>query len=535
MKSCSSQLATVVIALWTVSASATVRYVDSQSASPAVPYTSWATAATNIQDAIDASVTGDQILVTNGVYRTGGRLMSGPTTNRVAVYRAVTLQSVNGPAATVIEGYQVPGTTNGPQAVRCVYLADGAVLIGFTLTNGGTAVAFTFGEAGGGAKCDSASGTISNCVFVSNAADGSGGGVVRGTLNDCTLVGNYAGSSGGGADSSTLNNCLIADNRARSGGGTLNATLKNCTISNNVAFGSGGGILGSGGGILSSKATGCWIIANHALNGGGAAMASQASPLTNCILLGNVATSSGGGAYQCPLYNCTVVSNSAVSGGGVQGNTPINSIIYYNSAPNGANWMSVQMANCCTVPAQDATSFTNAPLFVDLAGGDFHLQTNSPCINSGRNSYAGITDADGNPRIAGGTVDVGAYEFQSPASVLAYVWAQQYGLPTDGSADYTDPDGDGANNWQEWISGTVPIDSASVLKLFTPSKDAPGVKVSWQSVDGKTYFLQRSSNLVAPPPFSVIQSNIAATGGTTTFTDGTATNVGPYFYRVGVQ
>jgi len=173
--------------------------------------------------------------------------------------------------------------------------------------------------------------------------------------------------------------------------------------------------------------------------------------------------------YNSTLNNCTIVGHT--NGYAAYLSTLKNCIIYYNAA----NFFSGSMANCCTTPLPSGSgNFTNDPTFVNLAAGDYHLQPVSPCINAGNNLYAtNSTDLAGSPRIQGWTVDVGAYEVQSPSSILSYVWAQQFGLTTDGTADFADFDGDGLNNWQEWLAGTNPTNAASVLVMGAPSTNSP--------------------------------------------------------------
>jgi hypothetical protein len=97
-------LAAVIFLNVPLNAPAATHYVDANGTNATPPYADWLTAATNIQDAVDAAGTGDLILVTNGVYAFGGRQTSDGTSNRVVLDKAITLQSVNGRQSTLIDG-----------------------------------------------------------------------------------------------------------------------------------------------------------------------------------------------------------------------------------------------------------------------------------------------------------------------------------------------------------------------------------------------------------------------------------------------
>ncbi len=196
----SIRLSGAVLALASLHLAAATLYVDLKCPSPAWPFATWATAATTIQEAVDAAAAGDDIVVTNGLYEVGGR-DAGGMSNRVAVTKPVRVLSVNGPEVTTIAGYQVPRTTFGNGALRCAYLTNGAILAGFTLTRGATQNrldAHFPQSSGGGVWCESTNSVVSNCALTTNAA-GYGGGARSGTLHNCRLTGNWAYFGGGGA------------------------------------------------------------------------------------------------------------------------------------------------------------------------------------------------------------------------------------------------------------------------------------------------------------------------------------------------
>lgn len=528
----------------TLRTAAATFYVDANGTNPELPYANWSTAATNIQNALSLTASNDLVLVTNGIYQYGSTLFNDPTNQvtqhvpcRILVPSGVTVSSVNGPSVTIILGNQI----------CCACLAGNSVLSGFTLTNGTSAL-------GGGAFCPTTNTLISNCIICSNRAE-AGGGVYLGTLNHCilsnniaTIVGTTTGPlSGGGACGSILNNCILIGNTAAWGGGAYNCNLNSFSLIENTASNTPSSNAG-GGGAFGGTLNNCLVMSNSVLTGlyfgfgdGGGCCSNV---VNNSVLIYNTsgpdATST---AWACSLTNCTICYNYVPRGSDLDNMLAYcalrNCILYYNTnaGSNGQQYGTTNFQSCCLQPIEDgkfgSNNTTNPPLFTGAL--DFHLQTNSPCINSGNNSYVTTTtDLDGNSRIVGGTVDMGAYEYQTPASVISYAYLQQYGLPTDGSVDFADLDGTGFNVFQDWIAGLNPTNSSSILVMLSSvaTNNASGITVTWQSVTNILYNLQRSTNLTTS--FLTIQSNIVGQAGTTSYRDASATNNTPYFYRVGV-
>ena len=89
----------------------------------------------------------------------------------------------------------------------------------------------------------------------------------------------------------------------------------------------------------------------------------------------------------------------------------------------------------------DPSNLNNAnPLFVNSAGGNFRLQSGSPCINTGNNQAPGIPlyDIDEQPRIMGGGIDMGAYEAVGPVLPVALFSASPLSGPAPLTVNFQD-------------------------------------------------------------------------------------------------
>ncbi len=117
-----------------------------------------------------------------------------------------------------------------------------------------------------------------------------------------------------------------------------------------------------------------------------------------------------------------------------------------------------------------------------------------------------------------------------------HYWLEGYGLVTGGdyeAADVSDTDGDGLAAWEEYVSGTVPTDAASVLQITSASNTAGGMVFTWQSVEGKSYSIVTNTSLSVPDKGTVV-SGIIGLENETSYTT-TVSAAGTVFYEIGVE
>jgi len=350
---------------------------------------------------------------------------------------------------------------------------SGTLTVTHSTITGNNASSSFFGYGGGIYNGTSGILTLTHSTITENNASGSAGASGGGIYNKGTLIVAHSiiaennaistrNSSGGGIFSSTaltVTDSIITGNTANSGGGICKTargvlTVTNTTIAGNTAL-SGGGISISGGSNTVATMMNSTITGNTAsANGGGIRLSSGTLMLTNSLVAENTAndTDSLGGGIYCSystlmVTNTTITRNTAFNGGGIyldgttryqallansivveNSSTDIDTMIYSVNGYPGIEAYIISGYNNLTPYANTHSLWTNTdgnrvynpnqPLFVDADAGDYRLVANAQAIDGGSNllAYAaGLNenslDLAGNPRIAGESIDIGAYEY----------------------------------------------------------------------------------------------------------------------------
>lgn len=335
-----------------------------------LPYGDFATAATNLLDALAFAADGSTVHLSDGIHR---------VSDKIVLTKAVTLTHEGDREACI-----VTGNTGGSLVVLDNAEAH---LEGLDLCGQYPRLVF---DATSNPSPKSAydtthgvqimtGGSVSNCVVESCRTMDHGAGVYMsaGTVVDTVIRGNYAYSTGGGGasgagifmDGGLVDRCIITNNLASYGSGAL-----------------GGGAYVKGGGTLRNTL----VAYNYGSNAGGV-WVSGASKLENCTVFGNSSGKEGaaGGVQMADKYGLAV-----------------NTIVWQNT-----NTVDRVVRETTGADAQFDTCWKQDPLFLPH-GKPFRLRTASPCRDAAKTLdwMGGSVDVYGNPRIRCQKPDIGAAE-----------------------------------------------------------------------------------------------------------------------------
>jgi hypothetical protein len=298
-------------------------------------------------------------------------------------------------------------------------------------------------------------GNLFGCIVRKNYAQNGGGAAVRGRVEGCVFEDNYASGYGGGIEVQQgphILNCTIRNNRALRGGGLYACydapIVERCIFTGNHAAAEGGAVYSydcdtcTGNPELYS----CLFVGNTCDGDGGAIFEGGVPEIqvVNCTIAHNTAGGTCGGVYISGTYHhYWAVANCIIWGNNDNDSwNPLAKQIFptYTQALTGQQqYLGGFYTSCIEGWSADPLGKDNIkddPLFIDADGADniagntdddLHLMPGSPCINKGDIEFytpwlpsgTGIgmgepnipyLDLDGNPRLIGGMIDMGAYE-----------------------------------------------------------------------------------------------------------------------------
>ncbi len=412
----------------------TVWYVD-DNATGNNDGTSWEDAFTVIQDAVDLASIGDWIWVAEGTYTTGPSTTVVLTMAAgVEIYGGFTgtesdLSERGDPAAhpTILDGEDT--------SYHVVLGASNARLDGFVVTDGNANGPYLPDAVAGGMANDGKTNlVVANCTFTGNFARSRGGGMYNSKssleITNCIFSGNY-GSYGGGIynynnSSLKVTNCIFSENSAIVGGGIYNfwyvsLEITNCTFTGNSASMYCGGMCNLYTSITITNSI-LWDNDLSEIYNSDSTVTVSHSDVDQGGYAGN-----NGNIREAPLFvNVPYFGDVTIADGTTTTIEVVSAILYAvddvieieddgvaRTVPSAAG-MTVAFSPALPSPSTDYMLVENwGPGATDL-DEDFHLQSDSPCIDTGIETGAPSDDLDGNPRPSCSGYDMGAYEYQCP-------------------------------------------------------------------------------------------------------------------------